>query len=144
MTSLEFLPAQRTIPEVFEARVNSSPRHDFLLEHRGGGVHSLSYADAAHHIQLVAAALASQGVMPGDRVALIGRNCLEWAISFFAILRAGAVCVPIHAELQPGEVEALLRMSDPRFVLTSPELGQALSDLKTPIRSWTHGAPTFR
>ena len=39
--------------------------------------------------------LAALGLEPGDRVALLLGNCLEFVIAFMACNRLGLICVPI-------------------------------------------------
>ena len=38
-----------------------------------------------------AAALATAGVAPGDRVGIFAPNCVEFAIAFYGIVKAGAI-----------------------------------------------------
>jgi long-chain acyl-CoA synthetase len=46
--------------------------------------------------QRFAAVLAGHGVQPGDRVALIMPNVAYFPIAYYAILRGGAVVVPMN------------------------------------------------
>jgi len=65
------------------------------------------------------AALTELGVSPGDRVALISKPRAAWATSLFAILRCGAVVVPLDPELQKGEVERILIEAEVKGVVVS-------------------------
>jgi long-chain acyl-CoA synthetase len=56
---------------------------------------SLSYAEFAREIDAYAAGLSDSGVGPGERVILIGANCVDYLVAHFGILRAGAVSVPL-------------------------------------------------
>lgn len=53
----------------------------------------------------IAGRLAELGIVAGDRVGLLGENSLRWAAAFFAILRLGAVAVPLSPR-QPDDVLA--------------------------------------
>ena len=55
-----------------------------------------------------AAGLAALGLKPGDRVALLLGNCLEFVISFMACNRLGLICVPIGTRHKRPELEFLL------------------------------------
>ena len=44
----------------------------------------------------LAAWLEDQGVRAGDRVGILGHNCIEWLLADYAILRLGAVTVPAY------------------------------------------------
>lgn len=66
----------------------------------------------------LAAALQQRGIQPGDKIALIAKPRLEWAISLHGILRAGAVVVPIDASLQPEEAQRLMAATEARWALS--------------------------
>ncbi|HET9648245.1 MAG TPA: long-chain fatty acid--CoA ligase [Microlunatus sp.] len=51
-----------------------------------------------------ATVLAEHGVRPGDRVALIMPNVAYFPIAYYAILRAGAIVVPMNPLLKAGEI----------------------------------------
>ena len=57
--------------------------------------------------------------MPGDRVAILAENRLEWALADFGILTAGAATVPIYATLTAAMARHILFDSETRLVLVS-------------------------
>jgi long-chain acyl-CoA synthetase len=67
-------------------------------------------------------ALRRLGVGPGDRVAVMLPNCAEVPQAYTAILKLGAVVVPIIFLLSPAEVRHLLAHSEARVLVTAPEL----------------------
>ena len=69
---------------------------------QGDTILSFGALDAAS--QRFATVLAEHGVRPGDRVALIMPNVAYFPIAYYAILRAGAVVVPMNPLLKAGEV----------------------------------------
>ena len=60
--------------------------------------------------------LLSLGVKPGDRIAIMSENRLEWAAADYAGLCVGASIVPIYPTLAAPQVEALIRDSEPVLV----------------------------
>ena len=52
------------------------------------------------------AALASERSAPGDRIALIGRNSVAYAVALYAIPAAGRIAVPLNQRLAPAELAA--------------------------------------
>jgi long-chain acyl-CoA synthetase len=68
------------------------------------------------------AALARLGVGPGDRVVVMLPNCPEVLQAYAAILRLGAVVVPVIFLLSPEEVRHILADSGAKLLITSPEL----------------------
>ena len=64
----------------------------------------LTYAELDAASAAFAARLRGLGVEPGDRVALIAPNVVAFPVAYYAILRAGAVVVPMNPLLKAGEV----------------------------------------
>jgi len=70
----------------------------------------------------LAHALRRLGVEPGDRIVVMLPNCPEVLQAYAAILKVGAVIVPVVFLLGPAEVRRILEHSEARVLLTSPEL----------------------
>lgn len=68
------------------------------------GEHILTYAALEHAAERCATLLADRGVTAGDRVALIMPNVAYFPVVYYAILRLGAVVVPMNPLLKAGEV----------------------------------------
>ena len=51
-----------------------------------------------------AAGLLAVGSAPGDRVAIVLGNTVEFAVAYFAVLRAGLVAVPLNPGYTPDEL----------------------------------------
>lgn len=75
------------------------------------GQTTLSYAELDAAVSRLATALVKEGVSPGDRVALWMPNVPQFVISYFAILRAGGVVVPVSTLLGLDEVTYILQNS---------------------------------
>src|SRR5690349_17654308 len=69
---------------------------------QGDTVLSFGALDTA--TQRFATVLAEHGVRPGDRVALIMPNVAYFPVAYYAILRSGAVVVPMNPLLKAGEI----------------------------------------
>ncbi|WP_433740566.1 class I adenylate-forming enzyme family protein [Pseudomonas putida] len=57
------------------------------------------------------------GLQPGDRVAIAMRNQPAWLVAFAAILRCGAVCVPLNSWGLRDELQYALQDSGSRLLL---------------------------
>ena len=64
---------------------------------------SITRAEAAQEVDRLAAAFRASGLQPGDRVALLSRNSLEYPMLYFAASKAGLVSVPLNVRLVPGD-----------------------------------------
>lgn len=71
---------------------------------RNGLYHDLSWRECRQDADLAARGLIASGVEPGDRVAILSENRVEWVLADLAILASGAVGVPMHAPLSPRQI----------------------------------------
>jgi fatty-acyl-CoA synthase len=74
----------------------------------------LTYGEFEREVNQVAHALASLGVGPGVRVALMLPNCVEYLVVLQALPRLGASAVQIGTRLKAGEIEYILNNAQPR------------------------------
>lgn len=80
------------------------------------------------------------GVVPGDRVAQVSPNCLEWVLTDLAVLGVGAVHVPLHASLAAAQAAEHIRHSGARVaIVRDASFGEQLrSLLPSAMRVVTH------
>ncbi|SEE15526.1 long-chain fatty acid--CoA ligase [Streptomyces sp. TLI_105] len=69
------------------------------------GEQVITYAELDERSARAAALLRSEGVRPGDRVALMLPNVPEFVVLYYGVLRAGAVVVPMNPLLKTRETE---------------------------------------
>jgi long-chain acyl-CoA synthetase len=81
------------------------------------GGQEVSYGDLWAQSLAQAAALRQLGVEPGDRVALLSPNVVDFPRGYYAILAAGAVVVPIHLLLTPTEIAYILQDSGAKVLV---------------------------
>ncbi|MDR1247118.1 MAG: AMP-binding protein [Clostridiales Family XIII bacterium] len=74
----------------------------------------ISYTQMKSDVDALGTALASRGLR---RVAVIGENCYQWAVSYLAVICGGGVAVPLDKELNASELEQLLIASEAECVL---------------------------
>jgi long-chain acyl-CoA synthetase len=86
------------------------------------GGDSLSYAGLDKASGIFSQKLLSYGVEDGDKVALLVENSQFWAIAYFAILRAGAIAVPILVDFHPEQIANILKHSKATAVICSEKL----------------------
>ncbi|HEY4914599.1 MAG TPA: long-chain fatty acid--CoA ligase [Candidatus Dormibacteraeota bacterium] len=91
----------QTIPGVFFERAARLGPREYLRYFRDGSWQSLSWNKTAERAVRVACGLIAAGLKPGDHVALLSENRLEWLYCDLAILAAGGVTVPIYPSLAP-------------------------------------------
>lgn len=112
----------QTIPELFLTGIREFPRPDcFSYRDESGQYVDVSSEEALRRVMALRTGLKSLGVAPGDRVALLSENRIEWALADLGSLCAGAVTVPIYPTLMPDTIEFILGESEPVVVFVSTE-----------------------
>jgi long-chain acyl-CoA synthetase len=87
--------------------------HDLCCGHD----RAVRYRELAAEVDAVAAGLVAYGLAPGARVALISGNRLEFLASFFGVMKAGCVPLPISIRLPQESLQALLVEARPDLIL---------------------------
>ncbi len=101
----------------------------------------LSFAEFDHYVDRAAAALRDNGLGPGDRLALLSRNCWQYAALTFATARAGVVLVPINFMLTAEEISYILGHSKARgFIVEADLVPAAEQAMKLGTVVTTHAA----
>ncbi len=79
----------------------------------------ITYQEFHNRIFVLAAHLRKNGVQFGDRVALLAENSHNWGTVYFAVIRLGAVCVPILPDLPEDDVHHILTEMECDVVFSS-------------------------
>lgn len=90
------------------------------------GEDRLTYRDLHNWSGRLARRLADSGVKPGDRVGVLAPNMLQWPVAALAIIKCGAVLVPMNARLKPSEIRKVADDSGLSALVAAPaNLGNA-------------------
>jgi len=88
-----------------------------------------TYGQLADRAARIAGGLRGElGLLPGDRVALVMRNCAEYLELLYACWHAGLVAVPVNARLHTSEFAYILGNSGASLCFTTPELTASVVD----------------
>jgi len=98
---------------LFAQRAQRHPDRTFLV----AGERRWSYRAVSEQVEALAAALASLGLHPGERLAIQLPNWPEWVVGFLAGARLGVVVVPLDPGLSYHELKYQLRHGEIRAVL---------------------------
>jgi long-chain acyl-CoA synthetase len=77
----------------------------------------LNFGEFKSRVDRLATALANLGIAKGDRVGIMLPNCPQYPISFFAIVRLGAIVVNINPIYTPREIEMVAKDSALRLII---------------------------
>ena len=132
--------AHHDLLELLDASA-SAFKNRVALRMCGAAKERVTYGELRALSDRVAAFLASAGVGKGDRVLLASENRPEWAVACFGILRAGAVIVPVDAQLGTNELLNLWRTAGARLALVSDEVAERVPELGPSAAATMPGAP---
>ncbi|MCP3870462.1 MAG: long-chain fatty acid--CoA ligase [Gammaproteobacteria bacterium] len=93
-----------------------------------------SWAEVNTEILRWRQALVEDGLKPGDRVAIMLRNCLHWVIMDQAALGLGLVIVPIYTNDRPQNINYIIQDAGARILLIEgDEQWQGLQEIHEPL-----------
>lgn len=101
------------VHEILEYTAGRLPDKTALIE----GDVKLTFSQTLAQTEAFSRYLAEQGVRSGDRVALLLPNCIEFCIAYFAVLRLGAIVVPLNNRLAPKEFTYIVNDCSPRTLV---------------------------
>jgi long-chain acyl-CoA synthetase len=109
----------KTLNDILFSIAASNRERAILTQDATGAWHPISGAQVYQRVRAVAEAFTSWGIRKGDRIAVLGENRWEWAITDFATLAIGAVDVPIYPTLTAEQIGVLLADSGARIAVVS-------------------------
>ncbi|MFC6011782.1 long-chain-fatty-acid--AMP ligase FadD32 [Nocardia lasii] len=120
------IPEGRTLVDHVEKHTRNDAntlayRYIDYSRERDGEVHELTWQEFGVRLRAVAARL-QQVTNPGDRVAILAPQGLDYVISFFAAIYAGTISVPLFDPDEPGHTDrlhAVLGDCEPAAILTA-------------------------
>ena len=96
---------------------STTPDRVVLTQPLGGGaVTEYTWRQVMDQVRRMAAHLQSQGLQPGDKVALLSKNTAHWLMADFAIWLGGFVSVPLYPTLAAGTIRQILDHSGAKLL----------------------------
>lgn len=93
---------------------------------------TLLYRDIARRIAKLHILFQAAGIKPGDKIALCGRNCANWASACLAAMSYGAVIVPILHEFKPNNIHNIVNHSDAKLLFAGDHIWENLNESMMP------------
>lgn len=113
--------AAGSLPGLLQARCRRTPEAVAYRHYREGAWHDLTWQALAAEVARFQAALAGEGLAPGDRVALMLANGWRWVAFEQAALGLGLVVVPLYVNDRPDNVAFILEETRSRLLLLGDE-----------------------
>ncbi len=108
-----------TLPCLFLERVRRSPERCAYrrFDRQGNCCACSTWAETAALAARWQTALRREGLQPGDRVAVMLKNCLEWVLFDQAALGLGLVTVPLYVNDRPDNFALIIAETEARLLL---------------------------
>ncbi len=100
----------------FSAMVKAQPNKAYLHQPIDRKLKVFTWAQVDDMAKRLAKALLQMGLVEGDRIGILSKNCAEWFISDIAIMMAGMVSVPIYPTANRETISYVIDQSDCKTV----------------------------
>ncbi|MGH1563777.1 AMP-binding protein [Mumia sp. DW29H23] len=133
------------VAELVRQQAEQDPDGTALVEGYGQG-RSLTWGALDDQVSRVAAWISAQGLVAGQRVALVLTNRVELPVTYFAALRLGLVVVPVNPRAPQDEATALCATTGVRLVVCDPDWASvfARAGLPTVVAGESDPDPSVR
>ena len=114
-----------TVADFLANSALNDPERIALIEVESG--ERISYSALDSRVSATAAALLEGGLDPsrsGDRVAILMENSIEFVVSYFGIVRAGLVPIPLNPDYTSFEITEILELSQAKMLLVSSKCAE--------------------
>lgn len=122
-------PRDLTIHQLIEAQVQQTPEAPAVVFEK----QTLSYGELNQRADQLADLLRAKGVNPGDRIALCLKPSLDRIVNILAVLKVGAVYVPLDPAYPVERLKYCLEDTKPKFLLTQRSV--ILPNISVPLLS---------
>jgi putative long-chain-fatty-acid--coA ligase len=87
---------------------------------------TMTYGDLARRIARTHMFFSECGLKPGQKVALLGKNSVEWIVIYMATITYGAVIVPILNDFNPIDAQHIINHSDSVMLFVNDSIWENL------------------
>ncbi|MBI9071943.1 MAG: AMP-binding protein [Melioribacteraceae bacterium] len=126
--SEEYLLEKYTLDKLLE---NSAEKYADNIALGSVGGETLNFKELKFKVETISKFLIDKGILPGDKVAILSENSVNWGIAYFAITSIGSVGVPIMTEFNNSEVHHILRHSECKAIFVSSKQFGKIEEVKS-------------
>ena len=100
---------EKSFVSYLEEGITNNWNQNALSDYQG---ETFSYAQIAGHVHYFHSFFKESGIKPGDKIALVGKNSVRWAILYISVVSYGATLVPILPDFKPDDIYEIVNHSD--------------------------------
>ena len=106
----------KTPVEMLSQWVEKQGDSTYLRQPINGHYQDFTWRDVQQQMQKIAGALRHLGLEPGDKVAVLSKNCAEWFITDLALMHGGYISVPIYPTANADTIRYVLEHSEAKAI----------------------------
>lgn len=91
---------------------------------------TITYQEVAQRIHWMHILFKELGIKKGDKIAVIGRNISNWAVTYLGTITYGAIIVPILPDFNSSDIHHIVNHSDSRLLFTTENIYNKIDDSK--------------
>ena len=111
--------------------IEQSIRHNWNIEALSNyKERGYTYKEIAEKILKFHISFNENGIIEGDKIALIGKNSANWCVTYLATVTYGAVIVPILPDFKPDDLTNIINHSDSRVLFVDDKIWESLDYAK--------------
>lgn len=118
-----FYPSRHLL-EIYAHSFRNNFDRPCLTDYSNG--ETITYGDFARRIARLHLLFRQAGISEGDKIALLGKNNINWVTVFIATITYGAVIVPILSEFNPRDAQHIINHSDSRLLFARDRIWEQL------------------
>ena len=115
-----------------DAAITHYPDQLALADYAGDDARRYTFKELAEQIVRLNKLFDLLGLQAGDKIALVGRNCANWAVAYLAIAAYRGVIVSILQDFTPADICQLIRHSDSKLLMVGPIMWESLKEESLP------------
>jgi long-chain acyl-CoA synthetase len=125
----------KNIVEVFESNISRFPNAEAYVFHPGG--ERMTWAEVGAQVDRVASRLRREfGIAKRDRVCLLTLGCPEYVVCYLAVIKLGAVAVPVNLGLTGEGLAAQINKVEAKALLVSADIWDSkLAEMRSRLAS---------
>ena len=125
----------KTIRDSFDLTTKELENKVGFLEKRPGKkeFREITYGEFRQNVTSIGAALIEKLGLKGERIAIIGENSYEWAVSYYSVVCGAGLVVPLDKELPAQEIANLVNRSKAKAIFFSSRKRDLINSIREQV-----------
>lgn len=125
----------KIIRDSFDLTTKELPDKVGFLEKRPGKkeFREITYKEFRQDVTSIGAALIEKLGLKGERIAIIGENSYEWAVSYYSVICGAGLVVPLDKELPASEIANLVKRSRAKAIFFSNRKRDLINSIREQV-----------